>query len=436
MIPTSRAAFFEITILSEAENGFVEIGLISPPTYASSNDVESLPMKTKSFYRYSSLGRLEGGTSDSENCAYGSPFRRGDVVGCALNERQEIFFTLNGSSLGTAFRIADDIFAQGFYPCVSISRIGWMVEANFGLTKMFTFNVLGLSQKMTWSPIEKSKGIELSGENNLIARMRASRISRQVPSRDFFRQISIQEQDAGLVQATNFIKPSFACPGYFEIKIIQEGAANLFHIALMTPSADLTVFKETTFCKGSYWLASSGEKNANGDAWEEYTSLFGLNDVIGCGLTHDRRVFFTVNGVDQGVAFYVSEEEFEEGMIPAVRLGKGCGVQANFGKQPFFYNPTGTIPRDVPLNYAPNPYTLGHNPILSIPTANPNTVGHNASLPTAPPLDPSAPPSYESQVQGGLPYPITAPSAPATQYPTNGGWVEPPPFDSSQSKMN
>ena len=90
MIPTSKAAFFEIAILSEAENGFVEIGLISPPTYAGSNDVESLPMKTKSFYRYSSLGRLEGGTSDSENCAYGSPFRRGDVVGCALNEKQEI----------------------------------------------------------------------------------------------------------------------------------------------------------------------------------------------------------------------------------------------------------------------------------------------------------------------------------------------------------
>ena len=51
MIPTSKAAFFEITILSDSENGCVEIGLISPPSYVGSNDVESLPMKTKPFYR-------------------------------------------------------------------------------------------------------------------------------------------------------------------------------------------------------------------------------------------------------------------------------------------------------------------------------------------------------------------------------------------------
>ena len=375
MVPTSKAAYFEITILSEGEHGYVEMGLLaSNSSKEGISQNEGLPMSSKSFYRYSCLGRKEGGSSESENGSYGTPYRTGDVVGCALNQKQEIFFTLNGSSLGPAFKIADEEFLQGFYPCVGFSRIGWSVEANFG-KKMFVFNILGLSQKMTWSPIEKSKGIELLGENNLIARMRAGRISTQV-NRDFFRQISVNEQDAGLVQATNMLKPSFSCPGYFEIKIIQEGAANLFHIALMTPSTDLKVFKETTFCPHSYWLASSGEKNACGDAWEQYTSLFGLNDVIGCGLTHKREVFFTLNGVDLGVAFYVTEEELEEGMIPAVRLGKGCGIQANFGKQPFFFNPVtrGRSPSQRPsYNAIPNDYN-----------------------PTAPSFDPSAPPLEQS----------------------------------------
>lgn len=231
--------------------------------------------------------------------------------------------------------------------------------------------------------------------------MRANRISRQV-SRDFFRQMSTN-QDAGLVQATNMLKPSFSSPGYFEVKIIQEGEANLFHIALMTPSTDLKVFRETTFVQHSYWLASSGEKNAHGDAWEPYTSLFGLNDVIGCGLSHDRRIFYTLNGENLGVAFYVTEEELEEGMIPAVRLGKGCGVQANFGKQPFLFDPTGLVPNDLPreptLSTAPeNSFNPPGLPYPVDPSAPPNPI--NPSAPPHP-IDPPAPP-----------YPIDPPAPP------------------------
>ena len=400
LVPTSKAAYFEVTVLSEGADGCLEIGLFASNSDGGNNDAETMPMTSKTFYRYSSLGKKEGSPNLAENTSYGSPFRTGDVVGCALTQKQEIFFTLNGSSLGPAFKHGDT--ETDLYPCVGFSRIGWKAVINFGFKRMFMFNVLGLSQKINWSPIEKSKGIELSGENNLIAKMRANRISRQV-NRDFFRQMSTN-QDAGLVQATNMLKPSFSSPGYFEVKIIQEGEANLFHIALMTPSADLKVFRETTFVQHSYWLASSGEKNAHGDAWEPYTTLFGLNDVIGCGLSHDRKIFYTLNGVNLGVAFYVSEEEFEDGMIPAVRLGKGCGVQANFGKQPFLFDPTGVVPSElVPLNYDPQTSTV-----------DPPTLPYPVDPPAPPyPVDPSAPPY---PIDPAPPYPVD-PSAPP--YPIN-----------------
>lgn len=333
MIPTSKAGYFEIEVLAEGDSGCVEIGLVtSNASDNSDKDVEALPLRQKSFYRYSSTGNKEGSPSVSENCSYGAKFGLGDVVGCALTKRREIFFTLNGGSFGTGFKLGQEEFDGGLHPCIGFSKRGWRIEANFG-KKLFQFNLQGLHQKMTWSSIEKSKGIELS-EGNLIAKMRANRFTRQL-STDM---VLTGNLDAGLVHATNILKPSLSSPGYFEIKIIQEDQSNLFHIALMTPSTDLKVFKETVFCDHSYWLASSGEKNAHGTKWEEYTSLFGLNDVIGCGLTHDRKVFFTLNGDNLGVAFQITEPEFEEGMIPAIRLGKGCGIQANFGKQPFNFD--------------------------------------------------------------------------------------------------
>lgn len=334
MIPTSKAGYFEIEILAEGESGCVEIGLVNSntPDNNSDIDVEALPLSQKSFYRYSSTGNKEGSPSFSENSSYGTKFGLGDVVGCALTKRREIFFTLNGSNLGTGFKLSQEELNRGLYPCVGFSKRGWRIEANFG-KKLFQFSLQGLLHKMVWSSIEKSKGIELSGEN-LIAKMRANRFSRQL-STDM---VLTGNLDAGLVQATNILKPSFSSPGYFEIKIIQEDQSNLFHIALMTPGTDVKVFKETAFCEHSYWLASSGEKNAHGVKWEKYTSLFGLNDIIGCGLTHDRKVFFTLNGDNLGVAFQITESEFEEGMIPAIRLGKGCGIQANFGKQPFIFD--------------------------------------------------------------------------------------------------
>ena len=357
MHPTSMAAYFEIKVLAEGEAGCIEIGLATSNNMVEKTvDVEAESLGKNRFYRYSSVGTKEGSTNMSENGVYGTKFGLGDIIGCALTRRREILFTLNGKNLGTGFKIDKAEVALGLYPCIKFSRLGWKIRANFG-KKLFLFSLQSLRQNIALSSIEKSKGIDLSDEN-LTAIMRTSRFSRQLStdrrlSRRLSRQLStdmvvIGNMEAGLVQATSFLKPSVSSPGYFEAKITQENEPffpvplflqkPLFHIALMSPSTDLRVFKESVFCEHSYWLASTGEKNANGYKWEPYTTRFGLNDIIGCGLTHDNKIFYTLNGDNLGVAFEVSRPDFEEGLTPAIRLGKGCGVHVNFGKEPFVFD--------------------------------------------------------------------------------------------------
>ena len=125
----------------------------------------------------------------------------------------EIFFTLNGSHLGTGFKMAIAEFNDEFYPCISFSHIGWKVETNFG-KKYFQYNMQSLYSNIAWSSIEKSKGIELSGQN-LNAKMRINRLSRQLSSE----MLIVGNIEAGLVAANNILKPSVSTPGYFEIKI-------------------------------------------------------------------------------------------------------------------------------------------------------------------------------------------------------------------------
>jgi hypothetical protein len=331
--PTSNAAYFEVKVLTEGETGSIEIGLMTLDNETNEpKDVEALPLRQFTFYGYSSVGCKVQLSDISETEEYGTIFGVNDIIGCGLTRRRELFFTLNSKHLGTAFQITKKEPQLDLYPAIKLSRIGWKIWANFG-KELFLFNLQGLKQKMTWSSIEKSKGVDLSNEN-LTAKMRAGRFSRQLSSE----MVVSGNLEAGLVLATRILKPSFSSPGYFEVKITQESETSLFHIALMSPSTDLVVFKDSVFCDHSYWLASSGEKNANGCKWESYTTRFGLNDIIGCGLTFDRKVFYTLNGDNLGVAFEISETDFEEGLTPAIRLGKGCEIQANFGKEPFVFD--------------------------------------------------------------------------------------------------
>jgi hypothetical protein len=82
--------------------------------------------------------------SDGKKCndnvrgeAYGPPFTAGDIIGCGVNyAKQEVFFTLNGALLGTAFRR----LSETVYPTIGLHSPGELVIANFG-QNVFRFDV-------------------------------------------------------------------------------------------------------------------------------------------------------------------------------------------------------------------------------------------------------------------------------------------------------
>ena len=247
--PASKTAYFEMEVLTEGGPGCIEFGLAtSNNRMKHRRDVEALQLNHNIFYKYSSLGKQINKANMYDHLRYGTKFGLGDIVGCTLTRRREILFTLNGRSLGTGFNVGQEEFKLGLYPCINFSRIGWKIRANFG-NEPFLRDIL----KMTWSSVQKSKGIELSDEN-LTAKMITNHLARQ-PSTNmaistdnqpdlFYRYGSDSNLTAGLVQATSLLKPSLSNPGYFEISITQEDETSLFHIDYCLRVAILQFLKD------------------------------------------------------------------------------------------------------------------------------------------------------------------------------------------------
>ena len=74
------------------------------------------------------------------------------------------------------------------------------------------------------------------------------------------------------------------------------------------------------------------EESGRGDA---FGPTFTTNDIIGCGVSRDRRCFYTKNGEFLGVAF----RNLPPNLFPTVGLEtEGEVVEANFGQRPFKFD--------------------------------------------------------------------------------------------------
>ncbi|KAJ2860054.1 hypothetical protein GGH94_005747 [Coemansia aciculifera] len=133
-IPTHTGVYyFEVTIKSRGQSGYIGVGLSQ-----GSVAVHRLPgWDAGSWGYHGDDGNSFSG--DGRGSRYGPGFTTGDTVGCGIDFTQRrIFFTRNGFFLGYAFDKIDT--TKDLFPCVGMRTLGEHVKANFG-RKPFVYDI-------------------------------------------------------------------------------------------------------------------------------------------------------------------------------------------------------------------------------------------------------------------------------------------------------
>lgn len=118
--------YFEVTVLACGEHPDLAIGF-STPEMVTTRHVGHCTYS----WGYLSTDGYKYHHSSRYGQPYGSRYSAGDVVGCGIDWlRREIFFTLNGTHLGTAFTSVS-VRDKRVYPTVSLHSNGERVRCNF-----------------------------------------------------------------------------------------------------------------------------------------------------------------------------------------------------------------------------------------------------------------------------------------------------------------
>ena len=124
--------YFEIKVLSTGSKGEIYIGLTTSGT-----NLSRAPGWDRNTYGYHGD---DGKTFANQDYGqhHGPTFRQNDVIGCCVNfENQTCFYTINGKSLGIAFK---KIPLKPLFPTVGIGSQNGKLEVNFGQSP-FVYNI-------------------------------------------------------------------------------------------------------------------------------------------------------------------------------------------------------------------------------------------------------------------------------------------------------
>uniref|UniRef100_A0A914LPU9 Uncharacterized protein n=3 Tax=Meloidogyne TaxID=189290 RepID=A0A914LPU9_MELIC len=152
--------YFEITVVSKGQDGFMGIGLSEKNV-----SLNRLPGWDPISYGYhGDDGNFF--SSSGKGVEYGPTFTTGDVIGCGLNfVTRQLFFTKNGQHLGVANALSIPL-NNDLFPTIGMQTADEMIDANFG-QKPFLFDMrseLKMAEKATMDNIN---AIELPAEKVL-----------------------------------------------------------------------------------------------------------------------------------------------------------------------------------------------------------------------------------------------------------------------------
>ena len=123
--------YFEVEILAtNCHDELISIGLCDEEAKL----VKIPGLEVKSWGYHNDDGRIVASQSTAK--AYGPKYFVGDIIGCGISFRNNnLFFTKNGLSLGTAFQDVEGTL----YPCVGL-KAGESIKCNFG-SEDFRFDI-------------------------------------------------------------------------------------------------------------------------------------------------------------------------------------------------------------------------------------------------------------------------------------------------------
>ncbi|KAJ2713444.1 hypothetical protein H4R19_002246, partial [Coemansia spiralis] len=131
--PRTGVYYFEMTVKSRGQRGYIGVGLANP-----GHSLARLPgWDAGSWGYHGDDGNAFSGGGHGKH--FGPRFTTGDTVGCGFDfMRRRMFFTHNGVLLGYAFEPIE--MAKDLHPCVGMRTPGEYVSANFGRAA-FVFDI-------------------------------------------------------------------------------------------------------------------------------------------------------------------------------------------------------------------------------------------------------------------------------------------------------
>ena len=149
--------------------------------------------------------------------------------------------------------------------------------------------------------------------------------------------------NSGLLKSVNPMRPTPQEAAYYEIKINSSGEGWIsVGLAAESVPAENNYPGKAQHSYGYY--SYDGDKRCNMDSVTKYGPKYTQYDIVGCGLTHDRMCFFTLNGINLGTAFTIEDHDYKDGLYPCVgfynagySIADLWEIRSNFGHEPFLF---------------------------------------------------------------------------------------------------